>query len=171
MGIVPLTPSASPTIDRDLNAFESEVIEFFVAIARLLAQPRSVAEIYGLLFISEQPLTMAEIIDRLKLSKGSASQGLRFLLEMHAIRKIQIDGDRSSYFAAETVLKRIVGGFLREEVEPHLTHGHERLDRMQALLESDKTGTDFYQQRLQLLAKWNRRGGQLLPVIRRFLGG
>jgi hypothetical protein len=37
---------------RPLNALEVEMIDLFVQFSRVLGQPRSVAEIYGLLFVS-----------------------------------------------------------------------------------------------------------------------
>jgi len=40
-------PLAAP-----LSGLETEIIDFFVSLSRLLGQPRSLAEIYGLLFIS-----------------------------------------------------------------------------------------------------------------------
>ena len=35
-----------------LSPLETEIIDLFVQVSRLLGQPRSLAEIYGLLFIS-----------------------------------------------------------------------------------------------------------------------
>ena len=48
---------------------EAEVIGLFVQICRVLGQPRSLAEIYGLLFISGHPLAMDDLIERLRISK------------------------------------------------------------------------------------------------------
>src|SRR5882757_6184898 len=83
-----------------LNALETEVIDLFVQLSRLVGQPRSLAEIYGLLFISSRPLTMDDIIARLGLSKGSASQGLKFLNRLGAARPIYVAGDRRTHYEA-----------------------------------------------------------------------
>ena len=56
-------PSAQP--DREsspLKPVEIEFIHLFVQFAAALGQPRSVAEIYGLLFASEKPLVMDALI-------------------------------------------------------------------------------------------------------------
>jgi len=45
-----------------LEPVEVEVIHLFVQFSRALGQPRSVAEIYGLLFASAAPLTMDDLI-------------------------------------------------------------------------------------------------------------
>lgn len=175
MDVVASTQPALPSQNTDsvpsLTPIEREVIDFFVAIARLLAQPKSVAEIYGLLFISKAPLSMAEIIERLGLSKGSASQGLRFLQEVGAIHRLETEGERRGYFEAETVLKNIVGGYLRQEVTPHVSSGKERLARIHDSLKETEDLDHFYQHRIARLGQWYRRGGQLLPIISRFFSG
>ncbi|HWW00903.1 MAG TPA: hypothetical protein VNZ64_14500 [Candidatus Acidoferrum sp.] len=81
-----------PTINHPptLSALETEVIDLFVQISRLLGQARSLGETYGLLFISAAPLTMDDLIARLGLSKGSASQGLKFLRTNGAISAVYV---------------------------------------------------------------------------------
>jgi hypothetical protein len=60
---------------KPLNPVEVEAMHLFVQLSRALGQPPSVAEIYGLLFVSPKPLNQDEMINRINLSKGSASQG------------------------------------------------------------------------------------------------
>ena len=60
---------------------ENEIVEHFADLAAMLAQPRSYGQIYGLLFASTQPLSFTDIVERLDLSKGSVSQGLKALRE------------------------------------------------------------------------------------------
>ena len=69
---------------------EAEVIGLFVQISKIMGQPRSYAEIYAVLFMSPDPLTMDELIARLGISRGSACQGLGFLRKSGAIRMMLI---------------------------------------------------------------------------------
>ena len=69
--------------------FEGGVVAFFTEAAGLLGVPKSVAAIYGLTFASPEPLTFAQIEERLDLSKGSVSQGLRVLREIGALKVVQ----------------------------------------------------------------------------------
>ena len=55
-----------------LNPVEVEVIHLFVQFFRAIGQPRSVARICGLNFISHRPLPMDELTGPLELSKGPA---------------------------------------------------------------------------------------------------
>ena len=52
----------------------------------ILGMPRSVGEIYGLLYFSEAPLSMDQIANKLEMSLGSASQGLKTLRSLKAVR-------------------------------------------------------------------------------------
>lgn len=148
-----------------LSAFEHEMIEMFVRGAQLLSLPKSVGEIYGLLYASEKALTLDQIVALLKISKGSASQGLRFLSNLAAVRKVYIPGDRRDHYEAEVRLRRLGEGLLRERVEPHLESGSERLARL------DSFAGDLsphLRARYEKLRTWHRRAKRILPLARRF---
>src|SRR5688572_14303026 len=86
----PIMPRLVVAGDRpaDLVAFENEVVDFFVAAADLLGVPKSVAAIYGIVFASPHPLTFSDIEERLAISKGSVSQGLKVLREIGALEEV-----------------------------------------------------------------------------------
>ena len=69
-------PSAEESFQSGL---EVEAIDFFVRMMSVMGLPRSVGEIYGLLYFSEIPLSMDDISRRLSISMGSTSQGLKTL--------------------------------------------------------------------------------------------
>ena len=51
--------SGAPAPASPLDPVEVEVIQLFVPFSRALGQPRSVAEIYGLHFVSHRPLALS----------------------------------------------------------------------------------------------------------------
>ena len=101
-----------------LSAIEVEVIDLFVSVMRLIGLPRSLGEIYGLLFISTLPLTLDDLVSRLQISKGSASQGPKTLRQIGAVKVTYVPGDRRDHFIAETELKRLAAGFIRPDAAP-----------------------------------------------------
>lgn len=149
-----------------LDAFERECIEVFVRAAAVLAVPRSIGEIYGLLFASAQPLSMDAVVHRLAISKGSASQGLRWLRDVGAVRAEYVPGDRRDHFVAETELRRLAAGFLREQVRPHLDSGANLLGRLDAAA-TVAVDPRFASGRVKKLRRWHRFGGQVLPLLLR----
>jgi HTH-type transcriptional regulator, glycine betaine synthesis regulator len=155
-----------------LSQVEVEVVDLFVQFSRALGQPRSVAEIYGLLFASHRPLSMDELIERLKLSKGSASQGLRYLLELGAVRMVYIAGERRKHYEAVAELRKLAGSFLRRQILTHFEDSETRLGRIAAeahkLPEAERKHSLA---RVKTLRNWGRKGRRVLPFMLNILGG
>ena len=66
--ILKLKKSGQSRITGKTQSLELESIDFFVRLMGILGMPRSVGEIYGLLYFSEQPLSMDKITTRLEIS-------------------------------------------------------------------------------------------------------
>ena len=77
-----------------LQELEVEAIEMFINFLRLIGLPKSVGEIYGLLFVAPRPMAMDDIMDRLEISLGAASQGLKLLRSFGAVRVVYERGER-----------------------------------------------------------------------------
>ena len=55
----------------ELDPLERQVVAFFVDGVRVLGLPRSIGEIYGLLFISQTALSLDDLVNRLRYRKAS----------------------------------------------------------------------------------------------------
>lgn len=91
-------------------------LQFIEAIGKMCQEiglPRSLGQIYGLIFLSAEPLSLDQISEDLLISKASASTGSRYLLALHAIRQVWIPGDRRDFFEARGEL----GDVLRSAYE------------------------------------------------------
>ena len=154
-----------------LNPVEVETIHLFVQLSRALGQPPSVAEIYGLLFVSPRPLPQDDFIDRLNLSKGSASQGLRYLLDLGAARTVYVAGDRRVHYEAVAELRNLAGRFLRQQVLCYFEDSGERLDRIAA--EAQKLSgveRDHAINRVKTLKVWSKNAQRIMPLLLALLG-
>lgn len=151
-----------------LNPLEVAVIELFVSAVKMLGIPKSVAEIYGLLFLSPTSVPLDVIVDRLRISKGSVSQGLKLLRGLGAVKVIYVAGDRRDHYLAETELKKLVAGFVRGEVQPRLESGESRLEGLKEVSEivgGDDESKEFYRARVGKLRQWHQRSAELMPLI------
>ena len=154
-----------------MNKIENEIISLFVRLADLLSLPRSVGELYGILFISSEPMCLDEIKNKLKISKGSTSQGLKILRSFGAIKKTYITGDRRDFYIVEDSLRRIVRGFTNEQIKPHIESGSDRLSIICNLIEQeDKKDNKFLYQRIKKLKNWESRANKILPVVLKLIG-
>ena len=162
----------APDIEETLSDLEREVIELFVRMADVLNLPRSVGEIYGLLFISPEPLCLDDCRIRLNISKGSTSQGLKILRSFGAIRTVYIPGDRKDHYVAETSLRKMASGFASEQIRPHVDSGQERIERIRTLLaEQADEEREVLQEKIELLENWQKRASKTLPLILKLIGG
>ena len=153
-----------------MSALESEVVALFVRVADLLNLPRSVGELYGILFISEEPLCLDDLRLKLQISKGSTRQGLKILRSFGAIRTVYVPGDRKDFYVAESSLRKIAGGFASEQIQPHLESGSERLERIRVLLAAESP-SEALEERVERLENWQKRANQVLPVVLKLIGG
>lgn len=159
-------------IGEGLSEFEARMIEFFCDGVRLLGLPRSIGEIYGLLFVSPSPLSLDDLVSRLGISKGSASQGLRTLRELGAVQETVGAVARRIYYEPDVELKQLAGGFIKEAVRPHLASGEEKLAHLHRLVQempSDERA-DFYAGRVARLTRWSKRAKLVLPFLQKLLG-
>ena len=160
----------SDVLTKSMSALESEVVALFVRVADLLNLPRSVGELYGVLYISEEPLCLDDLRLKLRISKGSTSQGLKILRSFGAIRKVYVPGDRKDFYVAESSLRKIAGGFASEQIQPHLESGSERLEQIRVLLEEEGR-SEALEERVERLENWQKRANQVLPVVLKLIGG
>ena len=139
---------------------------------RLVGMPKSIGEIYGLLYVSPGPICLDDLVEKLGISKGSASQGLKVLRSLGAIQEVEGADSRRTYFKADMRLKQLVGGFIREEVRPHLQSGEEKLKALAEVVEGeeDPETREFYLDRIAKLDRWSKKARLVLPLLQKVLG-
>lgn len=155
-----------------LSPVERQIVDLFVDGVKVLGMPRSIGEIYGLLYISERALSLDDLVGRLGISKGSASQGLRTLKGLGAVRDVAPLGERRTYYEPAIELKRLVGGFIREQIRPHLASGKTKVNLLAqvAAEEQDPIRRAFLTERVSRLEHWMSRGSRVLPILQKLLG-
>jgi DNA-binding transcriptional regulator GbsR (MarR family) len=153
-----------------LSEFELESINLFIHSVQVLGLPRSIGEIYGFLFAQTQPQPMEVIIRRVGISVGSASQGLKFLKNIGAVRVTFQPGDRREFFSAQTELRKLAVGLIKERVQPHLANGEARIDQMlQSSRKLPAGERAVLQGRVDVLKSWRGKASKALPFIVRLL--
>lgn len=166
----PIDDSTAPAA---LSPWETSTIEVFIRAASLIGLPRSVGEIYGFLFCAQSPQTFDDLSERLGISRGSVSQGLKFLRQLGAVKVHYVAGSRKDHYQPELSMKRLVHGFVRDQFTPHLESGSARLDGITTLIESesDPDLRAHATQRINTLRTWQGRMQKLVPIIMAALGG
>jgi len=154
----------------NLTDLEIEAIELFINFLRLIGLPKSVGEIYGLLFVSPRPLAMDELMQRLQISLGAASQGLRLLRSFGAVKVVYMPKDRRDHYIADLELSRFATIFIKDELKPRLERALERINRMEisaaTLSPKDRKEVKI---KIDRLKHWLEKGNTMLPWVLKFL--
>ncbi|MDA7893213.1 ArsR family transcriptional regulator [Akkermansiaceae bacterium] len=138
-----------------------ELSAYFCALADSFGLPRSVALIYGTLFLAENPLPVSEIIEESGLSKGSVSSGLRFLERVGFIHLVVDPSDRRTFYRPELSMRRLAAGLIEENFTPALKRGETLLNEVATNSEL----SDHLKTRLASLQTWNETALGLLPAL------
>lgn len=101
---------------------KNKFISTWGSLGSLWGINKAMAQIQALLFISTKPLSMEEIMEDLKISRGNTSMNLRQLMDWGIVTKTLVAGERKEFFTTEKdvqELARIVAvERSRREIKP-----------------------------------------------------
>ena len=154
-----------------LSKTRLEFIETTGRLCQKVGLPRSVGQIYGLLYLSPQSLSLDDIAEQLSISKGSVSTGTRQLAGWQAIRQVWIPGDRRDYFEAVGDIRQLLESVYRNFLRQNMEKGSRRLEDLKKTLDTERDSGgvtsdeyDFCKARLETLGKFEGRLSLLLPL-------
>ena len=81
-----------------MDELKKTIIELFSEIAKIHGLSKSVGEVYAIIYLSDKPLCIADIMDELGMSKGNVSMNLNKLEKIGFIKKVWIKGERKNYY-------------------------------------------------------------------------
>lgn len=85
---------------------------------------KTMAQIHALLMVSNEPISMEDIMEELQISRGNASMNLRALMDWGIVYKEYKAGERREFFTAEKDLDELAVKIARErskrEIRPAL---------------------------------------------------
>ena len=111
-----------------LNPAE-EFVESLGLVAEADGMPRIAGRILGLLIVEEGPFQFDDIVERLKVSRGSVSTNTRHLERLGIVERFTVPGERRDFF-------RLSEGHYERLLLSHL----ERLRRIQDIVERCREG-------------------------------
>src|SRR5215467_13056700 len=98
-GIKPMKTAKARRADR-LQDVENQFLGLWRTMSSLWGISPTMAEIHGLLYITGSALSMDDIMERLKISRGNVSMNLSKLVEWGLVRRVHKRGDRRDYYVS-----------------------------------------------------------------------
>ena len=146
---------------------EDSILNLCIKLCSILGLPKSIGLIYGAVFVSAKPVEAGQICRKLKISRGSVSQGLRFLKELGAIRSEGLNGNRAEHFVAEDHLRKAVERFVSKKIGPAFEELGEEVERLEKA--PDQPLPEDLKEKLETIRRWHSHGKLLLPLVTGFL--
>ena len=93
------------------SKLEKSVDGFVESIGQLgsnMGLNRVAAQLYAMLFMSNEPVSLDDMVKHLRVSKGNVSVNVRELEKWGAARKVWVKGDRRDFYKAELDIFKII---------------------------------------------------------------
>ncbi|NBT47637.1 MAG: ArsR family transcriptional regulator [Actinobacteria bacterium] len=146
---------------------EDSILNLCVKLCSILGLPKSIGLIYGAVFVASEPMEAGQICRKLKISRGSVSQGLKFLKELGAIRSEGLSGNRAEHFVTEDHLRKAVEIFVTKKIGPAFDEIGEEVERLEN--DSSQQLPEALRDKLETIRRWHSHGQLLLPLVTGFL--
>jgi DNA-binding transcriptional regulator GbsR (MarR family) len=152
------------------------MVELTANLFQRFGIPRITGQIYGLLYLSNTPMSLDDIVAALEISKGSASNGTRHLVAVGAIREVWQPGDRRFFFESEGDISSVIRRFYAKFVRPRVGSGRRSISALLSNLEEDRSQgrlthgeSIFCRERLDTLCRLQKNLDDLAPLAEKLL--
>lgn len=155
---------------QDLLSAELVVADAIGKLMHFWGFKRPMGRIWTLLYLSKDPLTAADLGDRLHMSSGAISMALAELEKWGAITRTWVPGERRDFFTAETSVWTMVRRVLRERELSIVRDFRGSLTTAIAALEAESPkapsmAATYRLERLKDLERLARTGETLLSAL------
>ncbi|WP_340202178.1 GbsR/MarR family transcriptional regulator [Ascidiimonas sp. W6] len=106
----------------NLQEAKNKFIQTWGALGSQWGINKTMAQIHALLMVSDNPLSMEDIMEKLQISRGNASMNIRALIDWGIVYKEFKPGERREFFVAEKnideLAKKIAQERSKREIKP-----------------------------------------------------
>lgn len=119
---------------------------------------KAAGEMYAVLYLSAEPLSLEEMARRLQVTKGNISVAIRQLEQLGMVRRSRQKGDRRVFFAAETDFWKIAHSVLSLRHKPEFDQSFALVEESAHLAEQAEPSTEknILMERLKSLQEFYR---------------
>ncbi len=160
-----------------LQAQMEEVSKDFInnlgRVADFFGFNRLMGQLYAVLFLSPEPLTLDDMVKKLESSKGNVSINIRALERWGLVQQIYKWADRKNYYEAEADIWKAISGILQERERKESQQIISSLNQSVARLEQasknasgqEAVTAQFYLERMEVLRRLFKFGDSLLDMM------
>jgi len=138
-------------------------IEGIGHLASTAGLSRVIGQLYAMLFLSNEPLCLDDMGERLKISKGNASVNIRELEKLGVVKKVWVKGSRKDFYEAELNLEKLIKNGIVATARRRMDMILETVDTTENLVKKtkgmngeEKRTAELYLERLQSVREIHR---------------
>ncbi len=162
-------------MDENLAKARDNFIEGAGHLASTMGLSRVIGQLYAMLFLSNEPLCLDDMAERLKISKGNASVNIRELEKLGVVRKVWVKGSRRDFYEAELNLEKLIKNGIVATAKRRMDMILETIDTTENLVKKakgigkkEKKTAELYLKRLQSVKEIHKFAER---VLKNFLPG
>ena len=147
-------------MNEKLQITHDHFVEKMGFLGTLFGFNKLIGQIYGVLYLSPNPMSLNDLMGKLHVSKGSVSVNIRELEKWGGCKKVWVKGDRRDYYEAETNFRNIINKRLMDAIKRRISVFDEssqilNQDRQwnKGLNKEEKKMMAFYRKRIKRINK------------------
>lgn len=165
--------TSKDSLNTTFQSVNTSIIEGLGQLASYFGFTKVMGQLFGVLMLSPDPLSLDDLMARLGISKASVSTNMRTLEHMGIVREVWVKDNRRKYYRAESDFWRILTNILssRElrDVNQALRVLEDNAGQLQnaipAMGEDERRLAEFYIERLNQMQEFFRLAQVLLMSI------
>lgn len=117
-----------------LETAQDKFIESIGKLCDSFGLNRFIAQLYAVLYLSDKPLSLDEIVERLKVSKGNVSINIRELENWNAVRSVWVKGSRKDYYEANLDVKGVILRKVKQAIQRRMGETTDMIDSFKNII-------------------------------------
>ncbi|MBT9132292.1 hypothetical protein B9J77_04225 [candidate division NPL-UPA2 bacterium Unc8] len=122
----------------ELEKVRDSFIETMGQLSMSLGLSQVVGQLYALLYLSNKPLSLDDMVEILEISKGNASVNIRELERWGAVRRVWVKGSRRDHYESESDVLKVVLNRLKDGLQRRINNTMDAIGKMSELINEGK---------------------------------
>jgi DNA-binding transcriptional regulator GbsR (MarR family) len=160
-------------MDPELEKAHDYFIETAGRLSKNLGLSEIAGQLYALLYLSPDPISLNEMVEKLKMSKASASVNIRALERWGAAKKVWVKGNRRDHYAADRDVWKVASSRLKVGLERRISEANGAIEQVEKMLKDsekkfngeNKKLARTYVERIKTVRKMSERLEKLLKLL------
>ena len=146
-------------MEKEMKELKHPFIESAGSLGASFGISKVVTQLYALLYLSSEPLSLDDMSEMLNISKGNTCTNIRYLEQWDAVKKIWVKGTRKDYYEANRDILKIVKNRLKEGLNRRLGAFIAQLDEIETRINNNgrisKESMEAFKSRITEIKKIN----------------